>query len=158
MGCYCIDVVLLQCVGPAVNRSNTRNSFFTLQWCHNDHNDVWNHQSYDCFLNRLFGRRSKKTSKLRVTGLCAGNSPGLVNSPHKGPVTRKTFPFDAVIMNSLLPTGSVSCTKNLWHALSFVSCRPPTCSSAKLQNLKRERCGPRTESRTWDLIGSFRPN
>ena len=28
-----------------------------------------------CLLKRLFGRRSKKTSKLRVTGLCAGNSP-----------------------------------------------------------------------------------
>ena len=26
--------------------------------------------------NRLFERRSEKTSKLRVTGLCAGNSPG----------------------------------------------------------------------------------
>ena len=26
-------------------------------------------------LNRLFGRRSKKTPKLRVTGLCEGNSP-----------------------------------------------------------------------------------
>ena len=26
-------------------------------------------------LNRLFRRRSKKTSKLRVTGLCAGKSP-----------------------------------------------------------------------------------
>ena len=25
--------------------------------------------------NRLFRRRAKKTSKLRVTGLCAGNSP-----------------------------------------------------------------------------------
>ena len=33
----------------------------------------------------------KKTSKLRVTGLCVGNSPGPVNSPHKGPVTRKCF-------------------------------------------------------------------
>ena len=30
--------------------------------------------------------------------LCVGNSPGPVNSPHKGPVTRKMFPFDAVIM------------------------------------------------------------
>ena len=28
-----------------------------------------------CLLNRLFRRRSKKTSKLRVTGLCVGNSP-----------------------------------------------------------------------------------
>ena len=38
----------------------------------------------------------RKKSKLRVTGLCAGNSP--VNSPHKWPVTRKMFPFDDVIM------------------------------------------------------------
>ena len=30
---------------------------------------------HDCLLNRLFRRRSKKTSKFRVTGLCAGNSP-----------------------------------------------------------------------------------
>ena len=29
----------------------------------------------DCLLNRLFRHTSKKTSKLRVTGLCAGNSP-----------------------------------------------------------------------------------
>ena len=39
------------------------------------HDGVSNHQPYDCSLNRLFRRRSKKTSKLRVTGLCAGNSP-----------------------------------------------------------------------------------
>ena len=51
---------------------------------------------------RLFRRRSKKTSKLRVTGLCAGNSPGPVNSPHKGPVTRKMLPFDDVIMFTLM--------------------------------------------------------
>ena len=44
----------------------------------------------------LFRRRSKKTSKLRVTGLCSGNSP--VNSPHKRTVTRKMFPFDDVIL------------------------------------------------------------
>ena len=29
---------------------------------------------------------------------CVGNSPGPVNSPHKGPVTRQIFPFDDVIM------------------------------------------------------------
>ena len=29
----------------------------------------------DCLLKRLFRRRLKKTQKLRVTGLCAGNSP-----------------------------------------------------------------------------------
>ena len=37
---------------------------------------VSNHQPHDCLLDRLFGHRSKKTSKLRVTGPCVGNSPG----------------------------------------------------------------------------------
>ena len=45
-------------------------------------------------------RRSSKTSKLRVTGLCEGNSPVTRNSPHKGPVTRNLFPFDVVIMTN----------------------------------------------------------
>ena len=71
---------------------------FSLQWRHNDHDNVSNHQPRGCLLNCLFRRRSKKTSKLRVTGLCVGNSPGPVNSPHKGPVTREMFPFDDVIM------------------------------------------------------------
>ena len=70
----------------------------SLRWRHNDHDSVSNHQPHGCLLNRLFRRRWKKTSKLRVTGLCAGNSPGPVNSPHKGPVTRKMFPFHDVIM------------------------------------------------------------
>ena len=46
-----------------------------LQWRHNERDGVSNHQHHDCLLNRLFRRRSKKTLKLRVTGLCAGNSP-----------------------------------------------------------------------------------
>ena len=55
----------------------------SLHWRHNDHDGVSNHQPHGCLLNRLFGRRSKKTSKLRVTGLCAGNSPGPVNSAQR---------------------------------------------------------------------------
>ena len=44
---------------------------FSLQWHHNGHDCVSNHQLQDCLLNHLFRRRSKKTSKLRVTGfLC----------------------------------------------------------------------------------------
>ena len=72
----------------------------TLQRRHNDHDRGSNHQPHGCLLNRLFRRRSKKTSKLRVTGLCVGNSPGPVNSPHKWPVTWKMFPFDFVIMKA----------------------------------------------------------
>ena len=50
-------------------------SWCPLQWRHNRRDGVWKHQHRDCLLNRLFRRRSEKTSKLRVTGLCAGNSP-----------------------------------------------------------------------------------
>ena len=48
---------------------------FSLQWRHNERGSVSNHQRLHCLLNCRFRRRSKKTSKLRVTGLCAGNSP-----------------------------------------------------------------------------------
>ena len=41
----------------------------------------WVDQPHDCLLNRLFTRRSKKPSKLRVTGLCVGNSPGTGEFP-----------------------------------------------------------------------------
>ena len=53
----------------------------TLRWRHNGRDSVSNHQAYNCLLNRLFRRRSKKTSKLRVTGLCVGNSPGTGQFP-----------------------------------------------------------------------------
>ena len=52
-------------------------------------------------------QRKHQSSALRA--FRAGNSPGPVNSPHKGPVTRKMFPFDDVIMW----TGTVRCC-NFW--------------------------------------------
>ena len=70
-----------------------------LRWRHNGPDSVSNHQPYDCLLNRLFRRWSKKSSKILVTGLCAGIHRRPVNSPHKGPVTRNMFPFDDVIMD-----------------------------------------------------------
>ena len=85
-------------------------------WCHNDHDGVSNHQPHGCLLNRLFRRRSKKTSKLRVNGLSAGNSPRPVNSPHKGPVTWKMLPFDDVIMQLTFqpPNWVTSAKRNAW--------------------------------------------
>ena len=56
-------------------------TFYTLRWRHNGRDSVSNHQPNDCLLNRLFRRGSQKTSKLRVTGLCAGNSPGTGEFP-----------------------------------------------------------------------------
>ena len=46
----------------------------TLRWRHNGHEIDSNHQPHDCLLNCLFRRRSRKTSKLCITGLWAGNS------------------------------------------------------------------------------------
>ena len=57
-----------------------------------------NHQPYECLLNRLFKRSSKKTSKFRVTGLCAGNSPVAGEFPAQTASNAEMFPFDHVIM------------------------------------------------------------
>ena len=97
----------------------------SLHWRHNDHGCVSNNQHRGCLLNRLFRRRWKKTSKLRVTGLCVGNSPGPVNSPHKGPITRKMFPFHDVIMYSTkfyVPIAKDSQMMS-WH-VTFPYCWP----------------------------------
>ena len=53
----------------------------SLQWHHNERHGVSTHQPHDCLLNRLFRRISKKTSKLCITGLCAGNSPVIGEFP-----------------------------------------------------------------------------
>ena len=55
--------------------------WYALRWRHNGHDGVSNHQPHHCLLNRLFQCRSKKASKLRVTGLCAANSPGTGEFP-----------------------------------------------------------------------------
>ena len=49
--------------------------FLKLQWRPNGHYGVSDQQSHYVLLNRLIRHRSKKTSKLHVSGLCAGNSP-----------------------------------------------------------------------------------
>ena len=41
-----------------------------LEWRQNGLDSVSKHQPHDCLLHRLFRRGSKKTSKIRITGLC----------------------------------------------------------------------------------------
>ena len=62
-----------------------------LQWRHNGRDSVSNHQPHDCLLNRLFRHRLKKTAKLRVTGLCEGNSPGTGECPSHGASNAECF-------------------------------------------------------------------
>ena len=70
----------------------------TLRWRHNGRDSVSNHQPHNWLLNRLFRRRWKKTPKLRVTGLYAGNSPGTGEFPPQMTSNSVMFPFDDVTM------------------------------------------------------------
>ena len=71
----------------------------SLQWRHNECGDIWNHRRFECLFNHLFRRRSKKTSKLCVTGLCERNppvtrgfpSPEWNESPEKPWYSRNTY-------------------------------------------------------------------
>ena len=80
----------------------------TLQWRHNGRDGVSNYQPLDCLLNRLFRRRSKKHQSSASLVFVWGIHRWPVNSPHKGPVTRKMLPFDDVIM--ILYRGEMSQT------------------------------------------------
>ena len=137
----------------------------TLRWRHNDHDGVSNHQPHGCLLNRLVKRRSKKTSKLRVTGLCVGNSPGPVNSPHNGPVTRKMFPFDDVIINYFLlwpingrPDQCTNCYKvrpgrkdvGLWLSVPLIGHRSCSPNHRCFLTPSTPACG--TQHDTWGPI------
>ena len=66
---------------PTSQYLQDRRPWIPLQWRQNQRDGVSSHQPHDCLLNRLFRHRWKKTSKLCVTGLCAGNSPGTGEFP-----------------------------------------------------------------------------
>ena len=149
-----------------------RSCLHSLRWRHNGHESVWNHQPHDCLLNRLFRHRSKKTSKLRVTGLCVGNSP------HKWPVkvTRKMLPFDDVIMYRFRcrdaegtakasPCASSWCTKvtvlqSMWERMTRSETSPMWCGTASRLGRTKEWTARRGKSWhyiirdvTWTRIG-----
>ena len=89
-----------------------------LRWRHNGHESVSNHQPYHCLLNLLFGCTSKKTWKLRVTGLCVGNSPGtgefaaqMASNAENVSIWWRHHGIDAIRSESLLIRYSV---ESLW--------------------------------------------
>ena len=120
--CVCCDRnIKLYYLCYDIELSLTFSITFPLRWRHNGCDCVSNRQPHNCWLNRLFRCRSKKTSKLRVTGLCAGNSPGPVNFPHKWPVTRKMYPFDDVIMY-MLTYSHVCLSLAKWYDTTEIMC------------------------------------
>ena len=60
----------------------------TLQWRHNECHGVSNHQPHDYLLNRLLRQMKENFEAPRHQPLC-GSHRSPVNSPHKGPTTRK---------------------------------------------------------------------
>ena len=77
----------------------------SLQWRHNGYDGVSNRRRPVCLISRLFMRISKKTSKLRVTGLCEENPPVAGWLPSQRAINAENFPFDDVIVSTLLVPG-----------------------------------------------------
>ena len=102
---------------------------------HSGRDCVPNHQPYDCLLNRLFRR---KTLKLRITDLCAGNSP----------------------MTGEFPAQMASNAENvsIWwrhHGLNKILCIPLVlCSISQCQKLRKIFTGPIQV--TFELYGHLR--
>ena len=72
----------------------------TLQWHHNKRDGISNHRHLACVLNHLFRasadqRKHQSSASLAIVRWIHWRP---VNYPHKGPVTRKMFPFDDIIM------------------------------------------------------------
>ena len=64
------------------------------QWRHNERDSVSNHLRLDC----LSGTDQRNHQSSASLAFVRGIHRWPVNSPHKGPVTQKMFPFDDVIM------------------------------------------------------------
>ena len=71
----------------------------SLQWRHNERDGVSNHQCIGFFCSTVCsGADQRKHQSSASLAFVRGIHRWPVNSPHKGPVTRKMFPFDDVIM------------------------------------------------------------
>ena len=80
-------------IGLGYNRNHT-----TFQWRYNQHDYVSIHRRLDFYSNLCSGADQRKHQSSASMAFVRGIHQWPVNSPHKGPVTRKMFPFDDVIM------------------------------------------------------------
>ena len=113
-----------------------------LQWRYYGRDLVSNHRRLDCLLNRLLRRRWQKTLKLRVPALCGGIHRWPLNYHHKGPVTRKMFPFDDIIMRSGL--GYSQAISWCAYCMSRMRAHPPS-----MCNQSGHAIVPRQNYATW---------
>ena len=118
---HCLDIHYMlfrsRNVQKSYNQFHHHETCQTLQWCHNERDGVPKHRRVNCLLNRVLRSTSKKTSKLRLTGLCEGNPPVTGKFPseraengsiwwrhHEAILRRKTWsPLVQVMAWRLLP-------------------------------------------------------
>ena len=91
----------------------------TLQWRHNWHDSVSNHQRLYCLLNVSTGADQRKHQNSASLASVMGIHRGPVNSPHKWPVTRKVFHL-------------MTSSWNVWFARRSSLHRQPRCQLSDL--------------------------
>ena len=114
-------------------------SNWTLQWCHYGRDGVKNHQPQNCLLNPLFWLKSKETSKLRVTGLCARISPVIGEFPAQmaSNAEKVSIWWRAALHNQDLHCGLLSTICILNYSLEYNFNRPVNCVRlSQLQSLR----------------------
>ena len=82
----------------------------TLQRCHNDRDGVSITGLTIVYWTVYSRRRSKETSNSASLAFVTRIHRWAMNSPHKGPVTRKMFPFDDVIIKCPIPHKNLKTT------------------------------------------------
>ena len=94
---------------------------FTLQWQHNECDGVSNHRVSISWSSVCLGADQIKHQSSASLAFVRGIHRWVMDSPHKGPVTRKMFPFHDVIMQQIDVEGSNKA------AMSTVNIYQDTC-------------------------------
>ena len=111
-----------------------------LQWLHNGCDGVSNHRRFTCLLNRLAGADQRIHQSSGSLAFVRGIHRWPVNYPPKGPVTRKMFPFDDVIM--VMKFWYTIYCKNFTYEINL---KPYICPFL-LNHLPRLRCTNQTNT------------
>ena len=75
-----------------------KHGYFKLQWRYDKHDDISNHRRLDCFSKFSSSADQREHQSSASLAPVRGIHRRPVDSPHKGPVTWKMFPFEEVIM------------------------------------------------------------
>ena len=93
----------------------------TLQWRQNEHDGLSNNQPHDCLLSVYSDADQRKHQSSASLAFVRGIHRWPVNSPHKGPVTRKMFPFDDVIMSFKVHDPRIRTYQYIYKYLRLIS-------------------------------------